>query len=121
MWVHHRRYAARMNLAGDRVYSDVAADKLWEQIGDGFGTVASPTGDQDGNVFFADAAAKRIFKVDLNGRVNVFKDHSRGAIALRVGPDGRLYPSQPDNKRIVSGRTAMRRWPLETLRPPTLG
>jgi sugar lactone lactonase YvrE len=85
-----------------KVYSVVAADKLWEQIGGGFGTVASPTGDQDGNVFFADVAAKRIYKVDLNGRVNVFKDHSGGAIALRVGPDGRLYAFQPDNKRIVS-------------------
>jgi sugar lactone lactonase YvrE len=85
-----------------KVYSVVAADKGWEQIGGGFGTMASPTGDQEGNVFFADAAAKRIYKMDLNGRVNVFEDHSSGATALRVGPEGRLYAFQPDNKRIVS-------------------
>ena len=32
----------------------------------------------------------------------VFREHSNGASSLRVGPDGRLYASQPARKRIVS-------------------
>ena len=80
----------------------VSADKPWEEIGEASGAVASPTGDKDGNVIFSDAAANRIYKVDLNGRVNLFKDHSSGATALRSGPEGRLYSLQPDRKRIVS-------------------
>jgi gluconolactonase len=60
------------------------------------------TGDADGNVFFSDPAANRIYKADANGRVTLFKDHSMDARALRVGPDGRLYASQSALKRIVS-------------------
>ncbi|HEX4782871.1 MAG TPA: alpha/beta hydrolase-fold protein [Candidatus Sulfotelmatobacter sp.] len=85
-----------------KVYSVVSADKPWEQIGEVYGEVATPTGDKDGNVFFADAATKRIYKADSNGRVNVFKEHSNGATALRVGPDGRLYAFQADTQLIVS-------------------
>src|SRR5439155_19004283 len=39
---------------------------------------------------------------DPNRRVTLFKDNSSGARALAVGPDGRLYASQPSRKRIVS-------------------
>ncbi len=87
--------------ARGKVYSVVSVDKPWEQIGEGYGAVASPSGDEDGNVFFADAMANRIYKADASGRVNVFKEHSSGATALRVGPDRRLYAFQRDGKRIV--------------------
>ena len=84
-----------------KVYSVVSADKPWRQVGDTYGSVASLTGDKDGNVFFADAAASRIYKVDADDRVTLFKDHANGARALRVGPDRRLYAFQPTLKRIV--------------------
>jgi enterochelin esterase-like enzyme/sugar lactone lactonase YvrE len=85
-----------------KVYSVVSVDKLWQQIGDSYSSVASPTGDKDGNVFFSDPIANRIYKADPNGKVSLFKDHSMGTKSLRVGPDGRLYASQPTFKRIVS-------------------
>jgi sugar lactone lactonase YvrE/predicted esterase len=85
-----------------KVYSILSADKTWEQVGETYRSVASPTGDQDGNVFFADPAANRIYKSDANGEVTLFKDNSGGARALRVGPDGRLYAAQPARQRIVS-------------------
>jgi gluconolactonase len=84
-----------------KVYSAVSVDKPWQQIGEGYGSVASPTADHEGNVFFSDLAASRIYEADPNGRVTLFKDHAMGARALRVGPDGRLYASQPAFKRIV--------------------
>ena len=85
-----------------KAYSVVSVEKQWEQIGDSYGSVVSPTSDKNGNVFFCDPAADRIYKSDPNGRVSLFKDHTMGATALRVGPDGRLYASQPASKRIVS-------------------
>jgi gluconolactonase len=85
-----------------KVYSVVSVDKPWEQIGGSYGSVAGPTGDRDGNVFFSDPIANRIYKADPNGKVTLFRDHSKGVRALRVGPDGRLYASQPALKRIVS-------------------
>jgi sugar lactone lactonase YvrE len=80
----------------------VSADKTWEQVGETYRSVASPAGDKDGNVFFADPAANRIYKSDADRKVTVFKENSNGARALRVGPDSRLYASQPARQRIVS-------------------
>jgi gluconolactonase len=85
-----------------KVYSTVSADKPWQQVGDTYGSVISPTGDATGNVFFADSAAGRIYKSDSEGKVTMFKDHATGAGALRVGPDGKLYASQTARNRIVA-------------------
>lgn len=62
-----------------KVYSVVSADNPWQQIGESYGSVASPTGEKEGNVFFADPAANRIYKADPDGKVTLFKDHAKGA------------------------------------------
>jgi sugar lactone lactonase YvrE len=85
-----------------KVYSIVSAAKSWEQVGETYRSVAAPAGDKDGNVFFADTAANRIYKSDPDRKVTVFKDNSNGARALRVAPDGRLYAYQLARRRIVS-------------------
>jgi len=85
-----------------KVYSTISAEKTWEPVGETYRSVTSPAGDKDGNVFFADPAANRIYKSDADRKVTVFKENSNGARALRVGPDGRLYASQPARQRIVS-------------------
>ena len=84
------------------VYALIYRDKLWEQVGDTYASAASPAVDKDGNVFFADPASNRIYKSDAARGVSVFKEHTRGARALRVGADGRLYATQPSGKRLVS-------------------
>ena len=90
--------------AGPRgaVYALIYRDKPWEQIGDAYASAASPAVDKDGNVFFADPSRSKIFKVDSAGAVTLFKDNTRGARALRIGADGRLYATQPSAQRIVS-------------------
>jgi gluconolactonase len=85
-----------------KIFSTVSTDKPWEQVGETYGSITSPATDRDGNVFFADAAASRIYKSDADRNVTLFKDNSGGARALRVGPDGRLYASQSARKRIVA-------------------
>jgi sugar lactone lactonase YvrE len=84
------------------VYSLIFRDKLWEQVGETYASASSPAVDKDGNVFFADPARSRIYKSDPARRVSVFKEHTRGARALRVGADGRLYATQPSARRLVS-------------------
>jgi enterochelin esterase-like enzyme/sugar lactone lactonase YvrE len=83
-----------------KVYSTVWAAKPWEQVGETYGRVASPTGDKDGNVYFADPAANRIYKTDASGKVATFQSNTNGAHALRVAPDGTLYAAAKG--RIVS-------------------
>lgn len=85
-----------------KVFSIVSADKPWEQVGETYGSLTSPTTDKDGNVFFADPAANRIYKSDPDRKVMLFRDKTNGARALKIGADGRLYASQPAAKRIVS-------------------
>lgn len=85
-----------------KVYSTVSVDQLWEQVGGTYRSATSPAADKDGVVFFADPASDRIYKSSSDGKVSVFREHSNGATALRMGPDGRLYASQPARKRIVS-------------------
>jgi gluconolactonase len=88
-----------------KVFSTVWADKPWEQIGETYQSLASPTSDKEGNVYFADTAENRMYKSDPDGKVTLFKDNSNGAMALAAGPDGRLYASQPARKRIVAFST----------------
>ena len=85
-----------------KVYSTVWADKPWEQVGETYHSVASPTTDKDGAVYFADPAANRIYKSGADRKVALFKNNTSGATALAVGPDGRLYASQPARKRIMA-------------------
>jgi len=84
------------------VYSLISRDKPWEQVGDTYASAASPAVDKDGNVFFADPAGNRIYKSDTARSVSVFKENTRGARALRVGADGRLYAAQLSARRVVS-------------------
>jgi sugar lactone lactonase YvrE len=90
--------------AGPRgaVYALISRDKLWQQVGDTYQSAASPAVDKEGNVFFADPASNRIYRSDAAGAVTVFKESTRGARALRVGTDGRLYATQLSAKRVVS-------------------
>ncbi len=82
-------------------YSIVSADQPWQQIEGTYTSVDSPTSDDAGNVYFADPAANRIYKVAANGAVTLFREHTDGARALRIAPWGSLYASQPSQHRIV--------------------
>ena len=94
--------AARPTGPRGAVYALISRDKPWEQVGETYPSAASPAMDKDGNVFFADPSSSRIYRSDAARIVTVFKENSRGARALRVGADGRLYATQPAGRRVVS-------------------
>ncbi len=85
-----------------KVSSIVSADKPWEPVGVNYGAVTSPTADRDGNVYFADASANRIYVATPNGKVAVFRQNTGGASALAAGADGRIYAAQPARRRVVA-------------------
>lgn len=85
-----------------QVLSTVSLDKPWQQVGGVYKSAVSPAPDKEGNVYFADPVAGVIYKSDADGQVSTFRSNTGGAKALRVGADGRLYASQPQQKRIVS-------------------
>ncbi len=85
-----------------KVYEAVWADKPWEQVGESYGEVVSPTGDELGDVFFADAKTDRIYRASGDGKVSVFKERAGGVRALRDGPGGVLYAYQAERRQIVA-------------------
>jgi sugar lactone lactonase YvrE/predicted esterase len=85
-----------------KVYAMVSADKPWQQVGGSYGEVVSPTGDESGDIFFADAKADRIYKADADGKISVFKEQAGEVKALRVGTGGVLYAYQGARRRIVA-------------------
>jgi enterochelin esterase-like enzyme/sugar lactone lactonase YvrE len=83
-------------------FNIVSHDAGWEPVGGTYASAASPAGDKEGNVYFADPRGNAIYKAGADGHVTPFARDTAGAQALRVGPDGRLYAAQPARKRIVS-------------------
>lgn len=85
-----------------KVFETVFADKPWQAVAGDYKTAVSPAADKDGNVYFADFIANRIYKVAPDGAATVFKENAPGVTALRIGFDGRIYAAQPLQHRIVS-------------------
>jgi enterochelin esterase-like enzyme/sugar lactone lactonase YvrE len=85
-----------------KVYSIVSADKPWEPIAGSYGEALSPAADREGNVYFADPAANRIYRANRDGKVSVFRENAGGASALAVAADGRVFANQPARRRIVA-------------------
>jgi len=75
----------------------------WEVAAEGYQQTEGPAADRDGNVFFCDAAASRIYRIDAaTGKVTLFKDNTGGTTGLMFGSDGRLYAAESTRKRIVA-------------------
>ena len=75
----------------------------WELVGEGYGFTEGPAVDKNGNVFFADVANNRIYKVDAaTGKVSLFRESTGGTSGLMFGRDGRLYAAQNGDKRVVA-------------------
>jgi gluconolactonase len=72
----------------------------WRPVGQHI--TRGPVATADGDVFFTDAAAHRIYKVSGDAEPQVFVNHAEGVGHLAVGPDGRLYAVDSAHRRIVS-------------------
>jgi sugar lactone lactonase YvrE/enterochelin esterase-like enzyme len=75
----------------------------WEVAGEGYEQTEGPAVDKDGNVFFCDAGANRIYRIDAGtGKISPFKENTGGTTGLMFGPDGRLYAAESTRKRVVA-------------------
>ena len=74
----------------------------WELVGEGYSFTEGAAVDRDGNFYFCDAGANRIYKVGADGKPVVFKENTGGATGLMFGGDGRLYAAESTRKRVVS-------------------
>jgi enterochelin esterase-like enzyme/sugar lactone lactonase YvrE len=103
LWKEYPRPVAKPTQVNERgVYSILEPDKEWEFLGEGYHLSADATTDKEGNVYFTDATHNRIYKIDLNGKIALWKENTNGAHGVMFGPDGRLYACQHNNKRMIA-------------------
>jgi enterochelin esterase-like enzyme/sugar lactone lactonase YvrE len=92
--------ATKLNERGLYTFFEPGTD--WERVTDAFHLTADSTVDKEGNVYFTHHDNNRIYKVDAQNKLSVWKENSGGAHGIAFGPDGRLYAGQHDRKRLVA-------------------
>lgn len=96
--------AAAKTIKGDQrtITAFLDPDHDWELVGQGYQSTQGPAVDREGNVYFCDAGASKIYKVGADGKVTLFKENTGGTRSLMFGPDGRLYAAERARKRVVA-------------------
>jgi gluconolactonase len=90
-------------VAQDVRLGDVLIDgQNWELVAEGFAFTEGPAVDLAGNLYFTDVFRGKIYRLNAQGKAEVFVDQSFGTNGLMFGPDGRLYGCQNAKKRIVA-------------------
>ncbi len=69
-------------------------------IGDKFEFTEGPAADDDGNLYFTDIPANKIYKLDAKGEVSVFLDPSNHCNGLMYNHAGKLYACEMDGRLI---------------------
>jgi sugar lactone lactonase YvrE/enterochelin esterase-like enzyme len=81
-------------------------DQGWQLVSEGHQFTDGPAVDRQGDVYFTDTKASRIYKVDhATGRASLWKEDTGRAGGMMFGPDGRLYAGQGARKQIVAYST----------------
>lgn len=73
----------------------------WQVVAGGFGFTEGPAANAKGEVFFTDIPNNRIYKIGLDGKVNVFAEHCSGANGEMFGSDENLYVCEDGDRKIV--------------------
>ena len=103
LWKDYPKPVAKPSLVVDRgAYDFVQAGTDWELIGQGYKFADGAAADKAGNVFFTDRPNQKIYKIDLDGKVSLWKDDSGGPVGIVFGPDGRMYVGESVAKQVVS-------------------
>ncbi|MBI3836636.1 MAG: SMP-30/gluconolactonase/LRE family protein [Planctomycetia bacterium] len=90
-------------VAQDMALKDVLIEgEDWQLVGEGFAFTEGPAVDSNGNLYFTDVFRAKIYRLDAQGKPEMFVDQSYGTNGMMFGPDGRLYGCQNAKKRIVA-------------------
>ncbi len=71
-------------------------DEAWKPVAGRYQNATSPTANAQGEVFFCDAPASRIYKIGLDRKLSIFLENSAHAAGLACGPNGLLYAASGD-------------------------
>jgi len=77
-------------------------DQDWQLVSEGYAFTEGPAVDLQGNLYFTDVFRAKIYRINAEGKAEVFVDKSFGTNGLMFGPDGKLYGCQNGKKQIVA-------------------
>jgi enterochelin esterase family protein len=80
------------NLKGDDALVKILPpDSGWELVKDGLGFTDAACSDAEGNFYFSDLRAAKLYKVTPEGNATVWFEGNPKISGMKFGPDGRLY------------------------------
>ena len=94
---------ASFAFAQDMPLSQVLIDgEPWQLVGEGYQFTEAPAVSPDGVFYFVDVPGNKIYRLNAEGKPEVFVDDSGKASGLMFGADGRLYACQNGGRKIVA-------------------
>jgi gluconolactonase len=73
----------------------------WELVGEDYRLSEGPAINTRGEVFFTDIPNNKAYKLDANGKPQVFIDGTKRANGQAFGPDGKLYSAASGANQII--------------------
>jgi sugar lactone lactonase YvrE/enterochelin esterase-like enzyme len=92
----------KAGLGSPQMKSILIPGEDWSLVGEGYKFTEGPIANAKGEVFFNDIPNDKTYKIDLDGKVNVFATDTHRANGLAFGPDGRLYAVATGASQIVA-------------------
>lgn len=93
----------------------IAAEARLEIVRSGFkGSVEGPVATPDGGLYFTDEGASRIYRMNPNGDVTLWRENTDGTNGLYLLKDGRLLGAEGLGRRVVAMAPDGRVIPLAT-------
>lgn len=77
-------------------------DEPWELVADGYEFTEGPAVDREGNVYFTDVRASKIFRIGADNKVTLFADQTAHTNGLMFAADGRLFGCRNGDRKIVA-------------------
>lgn len=74
----------------------------WQLVGEGYRFSEGPTSNAKGEVFFDDGPAGNIWKVNSDGKINLFAENSGNVYGQAFAPNGDMYAAAMVAKKILT-------------------
>jgi gluconolactonase len=106
LWREYPKPIANVETKSSRHYIREILDPAhdWELVASDIKRAEGAAVDAEGNFYFCDSGASRIYKVVPGGKPVVVRENTGGARNVTVGPDGSMYTIDGARRRVVAYR-----------------
>ncbi len=77
-------------------------DSPWHLVAAGFRFTEAPAVDRNGRLYFSDVPSGRVYRLNNDGKAEVFAENDGNTSGLMFGPDGLLFGCLYKAKQVVA-------------------